>query len=86
MTQTQHTDEPSVDDLMKLCDEVLKMYPVDDQTHYTTIARALRSRLSHPTLSADRNAVIEECANYADAHLGDHRPSRIGNGIRALKQ
>lgn len=73
---TQHTDEPSVDEMNNIADAMevcgLSWEPraclIGNVTaaQIVQVARALRSRLSHPTLSADRNAVIEECGELCD--------------------
>lgn len=99
---SQHTDEPSVDatsddEARRWADKVLEVaveQPDRAEKWASTrrIAEWVRSRLSHPTLSADRNAVIEECAKVADAaggtcdYVSEMQARYIAHNIRALKQ
>lgn len=73
------TAEPSVDELKRLCDDLIENPGTDKGfwvSNIRTIARALRSRLSHPTLSADRLAEIQK-RHDADVALAEaHMPGK----------
>lgn len=56
---------PTDDELLRLCDEVLNMFPAECNTHFPAIARALKSRLT----SQSRDEVVEELAEAQKALL-----------------
>lgn len=63
--------EPDVPTLLKWCDHAIEFGNVRVVEHVPAIARALKSRLSHPTLSADRLAEIQKRHERDRHRLGE---------------